>query len=174
MAIWPFQTSRANRDAGRLLAAVTAASRQPALFAPGRIPDTLQGRFEAMALFASLAMIRLRAEPNAHALAQTFTDMLFRSFDAGLREAGTGDLAVPKRMRGLAGSFYGRLEVYGSACEAKDVAALTRAIGRNVLGDEAHAAAGEIAAHTLELVQLHAQGPLDAMFQAEGWPPFSP
>lgn len=174
MAIWPFQSSRANLDADRLLLAVSAVSRQPALFAPSRIPDTLRGRFEAMALLGSLAMIRLRVEPNTEALAQAFTDKLFSGFDAGLREAGTGDLAVAKRMRGLAGSFYGRLAAYSTAIEASDAPALARAIGRNVFGEETHPAAGELASYALGLARTHTQGPLESMFEAEGWPPFSP
>jgi cytochrome b pre-mRNA-processing protein 3 len=115
MAIWPFQPSRADRDAQRLLAAVMQASRRPALFAPGRIADTLEGRFEAVALYGALALIRLRADPGAAALGQEFTDRLFRALDSGLREAGVGDLVVPKRMRALAGAFYGRLDAYGAA-----------------------------------------------------------
>jgi cytochrome b pre-mRNA-processing protein 3 len=63
-----------------------------------------------MALFGSLAMIRLQADASATPLAQRFADRLFRLFDAGLREAGVGDLSVPKRIRGLAGAFYGRLQ----------------------------------------------------------------
>src|SRR5687768_56804 len=102
MAIWPFRPSRASQDAERLLEAVTAASRRPALFAPGRIPDTLEGRFEMLSLSAALAMLRLRADAGAAPLAQSFADRLFRSIDAGLREAGVGDTAVPKRMQKLA------------------------------------------------------------------------
>ena len=48
MPIWPFHRSRADEDAESLLAAVTQASRRPALFGEGRIPDTLEGRFELM------------------------------------------------------------------------------------------------------------------------------
>ena len=92
----------------RLLEAVTEASRRPALFAAGRIPDTLEGRFEAMALYGSLALIRLRADAGAAPLAQCFADKLFRTFDAGLREEGVGDLAVPKRMQKLAAPYASR------------------------------------------------------------------
>ncbi|MEZ6021914.1 MAG: ubiquinol-cytochrome C chaperone family protein [Hyphomonadaceae bacterium] len=59
-------------------------------------------------------------------MAQAFTDTLFRFFDAGLREAGVGDLTVPKRMHKLAASFYGRLNAYVAAIEAEDRPALGR------------------------------------------------
>jgi cytochrome b pre-mRNA-processing protein 3 len=156
----------------RLLEAVTEASRRSALFAAGRIPDTLEGRFEAMALYGSLALIRLRADEGAAPLAQTFADTLFRAFDAGLREGGVGDLSVPKRMRALAASFYGRLSVYGAAIEAGDPAPLAAALGRNVFADEAHAFAPVFAEHVLAVARTQAEAPVDALFSASGWPQF--
>lgn len=170
MAIWPFQPSRASQDADRLLAAVTHASRRAPLFGAGRIPDTFDGRFEAMALHGALALIRLRTEHGAEPLAQDFTDRLFRLFDAGLREDGVGDLAVAKRMRGLASSFYGRLEAYGSALAAGDGMALAAALGRNVFADEAHAYAQVLAAHVIKTARIQSESPLSTLFTRGGWP----
>lgn len=170
MAIWPFQSSRARQDAARLLDAVTQASRRPALFAPGRIPDTLEGRFEAMTLYGALALIRLRSDAGAAPLAQVFADALFRVFDAGLREAGVGDLAVPKRMQKLAASFYGRLEAYGQAIGAGDHAALSAALGRNVFADEAHAFAPLLATHVLDAARAQTEASVDTLFSERGWP----
>jgi cytochrome b pre-mRNA-processing protein 3 len=168
MAIWPFTPSRAKKDADRLLIAVTEASRRPALFGPGRIPDTMEGRFEAMVLNGALALIRLRTEPGAEPLAQSFTDKLFLLFDAGLREAGVGDLTVPKRMRALAGSFYGRLDAYAAPIAASDAAALAAALSRNVVGDSPFAAG--LAGHVLASAQAQSQTPLEALFEPAGWP----
>lgn len=170
MPIWPFQPSRASQDAVRLLQAVTEVSRRPALFAEGRIPDTLEGRFEAMALYGSLALIRLRADNDAAPLAQAFADKLFRAFDAGLREEGVGDLSVPKRMQGLAASFYGRLNAYSAAIESGEAGPLAAALGRNVLADEAHAFAPVFAAHVLTVARTQAVASVDALFSAGGWP----
>jgi cytochrome b pre-mRNA-processing protein 3 len=132
MRIWPFRRSRVRADAQRLLEAVQAAGRRPALFGAGGAADTLKGRFEMMALSAALALIRLRAEPQAQPLAQAFTDALFRHFDAGLREHGVGDTSVPKRMHKLAGDFYGRLEAYGAAITAGDADTLAAALVRQL------------------------------------------
>lgn len=170
MPIWPFQPSRASQDAVRLLQAVTEASRRPALFGAGRIPDTLEGRFEAMALYGSLALIRLRADEGAGPLAQSFADRLFQFFDAGLREEGVGDLAVPKRMQKLVASFYGRLEAYGGAIKAVDSTALAAALGRNVFADEAHVFAPFFAEHVLAVARAQAEASVDALFSASGWP----
>src|SRR5262245_29059216 len=130
MPIWPFQRSRADEDAERLLAAVTDASRRPAFFGEDRVGDTLEGRFELMTIHGALALIRLQGEPDAEPLAQAFADHLFSMFDAGLREAAVGDTAVPKRMHKLAGDFYGRLDAYGAALS--DPSALEAALARNI------------------------------------------
>ena len=106
-----------------MLLQVTNASRNPALFGEGRVADTLDGRFELVALHASLALIRLREAPDAEALAQAFVNALFRRLDSGLREEGVGDLAVPKRMQRLASAFYGRADAYAAALR-KDASAL--------------------------------------------------
>jgi cytochrome b pre-mRNA-processing protein 3 len=170
MRIWPFRRSRAEEDAERLLETVQAASRRPALFGAGGAPDTLEGRFEVVALTASLALLRLQAEPEARPLAQAFTDKLFRSFDAGLREDGVGDTTVPKRMRKLAGDFYGRLDAYGRAVTDRDTAALADAIVRNVAISEAFAA--RLAPHLLTTAVQQAEAPLTALFDSTAWPDF--
>ena len=168
MQIWPFRPSQAESDAERLLAIVVALSRRPAFFGENRVPDTLQGRFEILTLHAGLALIRLRSEANAGRLAQAFTDRLFRRIDAGLREAGVGDLTVPKRMRRLAGDFYGRLEAYGEALAAGS--GLTAAIARNVFGAGEHAFAAGLASYVRETASQHAAAPAAALLDQAGWP----
>lgn len=170
MPIWPFRRSRAREDAEALLAAVTAVSRNPAFFGEGRVPDTLQGRFELMTLNAILALVRLGPEPDVEPLAQAFTDQLFDQFDAGLREEGVGDTAVPKRMHKLAGDFYGRLGAYAEAISARDEAALAAAMGRNVLGAEDHPFAGSLAAYALRTATHQAEAPVESLHRPEGWP----
>ncbi len=171
MAVWPFQRSRARKDAERLLGAVTLISRQPAFFGEGRAADTLEGRFEVMALHGALALIRLRADPGLEPLAQEFTDAMFSQFDAGLREASVGDMAVPRRMRRLASAFYGRLEVYGGALDAADSATLTDALSRNLLKDEAARFAAVLADYAKRTVEHQANLPVDALFRLDGWAP---
>lgn len=120
-------------------------------------------------LHAALALVRLRADPGVEVLAQNFTDQLFRHFDAGLRESGVGDLTVPKKMRKLAGDFYGRLEAYGAALAAVDAAALGAAISRNVFGDETTPFASALAKATLETARSQGGAPLEALFEAGAW-----
>lgn len=172
MGIWPFARSAAARDAEAVLDAVTAASRRPWLYGPGRAPDTLEGRFELLTLFASLAMIRLRKEPQAEALAQHFTDKLFRLIDAGLREAGVGDTSVPKRMRKMAGDFYGRLEAYAGPAEAGDLPVLEAAFARNVGAEPAFASM--LAGIAVATLARQAELPVAQLAHNDSWPAASP
>lgn len=163
MPAWPFNRSQSKALAQRILDAVVAASRQPCLFGPGRIPDTLDGRFELVTLNAALVLVRLRNEPDGAAVAQHFTDLLFSYFDAGLREAGVGDLTVPKRMHALAGTFYARVDAYGGAIGSPE--ALSAAIRRGLPDMEI---APELAARAQALHAQQAQAPVVAL--AEPWP----
>lgn len=130
----------------------------------------MEGRFELMAINGCLALFRLRAEPALRPLAQAFTDQFFSLFDAGLREAGTSDTAVPKRMSRMASDFYGRLDAYGGALE--DVDALEAALARNVWRLPSHPFAGALAQYVANSARAQAKAPISAMFSAEGWPQF--
>lgn len=171
MGIWPFRRSRVEEDADRLLAAVRAASRQPMMFGVGRIPDTLQGRFEAVTLHAGLALFRLRADAATADLTQLFTDKLFREFDAGLREEGVGDTSVSKRMHKLAGEFYGRIQAYSAAIETADGSSLAGALERNV--GLAPAFAASLAAYAFATAKRQAGQPFASMFEIAAWPQFA-
>lgn len=115
---------------------LSAASRAPALYGPGRVADSPDGRFELLALHASVFFNRLAKKgPQAEETSQEVFDILFSAMDHALRELGVGDISVGKRIRKLAESFYGRLAVYHDGIvggEAK-FEALTQAIATHVL-----------------------------------------
>jgi cytochrome b pre-mRNA-processing protein 3 len=169
---WPFRRTRADVDAGLLLSCVTQISRQPSFFGEARIPDTLEGRLELMTLHACLALLRLGEGAGEAPLGQAFADQLFRQFDSGLREAGVGDLAVPKRMRKIAGAFYGRLSAYAAALAVSDKA-LEEAVARNVFAAAPADApfAGGLAAYARTAFETQAAAPIEALFRLDGWPP---
>jgi cytochrome b pre-mRNA-processing protein 3 len=170
MPVWPFRRSQAEEDALRLLAAITKISRQPAFFGEGRVADTLEGRLEVMTLHACLALIRIGQDPGLAPLGQAFADALFRNFDAGLREAGVGDTAVPKRMRKLAGAFYGRLEAYGSELKAEAPDVLAEAVARNILRTDGPSVyAVTLASYARATAHAQAGAPIDSLFRLDGW-----
>lgn len=170
MPIWPFKQSNTVRMAEKLLDAVVVASRRRENFGETKAPDTLEGRFELMALNAALVLLRLRGEAQCTGLAQTFTDRFFSRVDAGLREAAVGDLAVPKRMHKLAGAFYGRLDAYTKAIDADDRAALEAAISRNIFGGKATPFAHTLAALIVRTAAFQARLAPEQLAEDGAWP----
>ncbi len=164
---WPFAAPPERAAALALVATVSTASRFEPLFAPGRIPDTVEGRLESLLLHGALALMRLRAEPGAESLGQAFADAYFRHIDSGLREAAVGDLAVPRRMRTIAGQFYGRLDAYAGA--VKDREALAEALGRNVFRDAAHPFAPALAHYAQKLRAQLGAAPARTLSTPEAW-----
>jgi cytochrome b pre-mRNA-processing protein 3 len=70
---------------------------------------------------------------NERELAQALVDTLFTRLDEALREQGAGDMGISRRMKAMAGAFYGRLSAYG---EAREEEALAAALLRNVFRGE--------------------------------------
>jgi cytochrome b pre-mRNA-processing protein 3 len=122
---------RATIDA--LYGTIVAQARRPAFYRDFAVPDTVEGRFEMIVLHVALFFRRVRDERDGvRALGQGVFDSFCRDLDHSLREMGVGDLAVPKRMRGLGEAFYGRAQSYDRALGGGDQAALAGALARNV------------------------------------------
>ncbi|MGD2132494.1 MAG: ubiquinol-cytochrome C chaperone family protein [Maricaulaceae bacterium] len=118
----------------RLLDAARDAARRPALYGPGRIPDTLDGRFESMVLHVALLHERLSGAGEEYPEErQAMFDQMFDEFDAALREIGVGDLSVSKKIRKMGEAFYGRLNAYRAALISGDDSALEDVLRRNAL-----------------------------------------
>lgn len=94
---------------------VSRQARATELFESCGIPDTLDGRFDALALHAALAIDRLRSEPDGEVLAQAFFDAMFRHLDLTLREIGVQDLGVGRRIKIMAEGLHGRALAYREA-----------------------------------------------------------
>jgi cytochrome b pre-mRNA-processing protein 3 len=111
-----FKKTGAPPSVERVYADIVAASRAPALYREMGVPDTVMGRFEALALHMGLALRRLKAlPPPADSLAQELVDRFFADLDSALREIGIGDVSVPKKVKKLGAAFYGRLSAYDAA-----------------------------------------------------------
>lgn len=164
-----FRQRRARRDGliHRLHDAVVEASRTPALYGPDGLPDTVDGRFEALVLHALLVLRRLRALPAPAAdVAQDLVDALFAHLEIALRESGIGDFGVPKRMKKIGQGFYDRIDKYEPALAAGAPALAAAIAGRVPVPPEA---AARIAAYCLETEALLAEADLDRILAG---PPF--
>ena len=99
-----------------LYSAAVKAARDPHFFGVLGVPDTLDGRFDLVALFTALVIERLRMAPDpGPALAQAVFDAMFSDMDVTLREMGVGDLSVGKKVRAMWEGFHGRALSYGPA-----------------------------------------------------------
>ena len=114
--------------ASRLEAQLIARARAPIFYRGLEVPDTVDGRFDMVALHGWLALDRLKAA-GMDAEAQALTDLLFIGFDEALREQGTGDMGMGRRMKAFASAFFGRLSAYSGA---RDEIMLAEALARNV------------------------------------------
>ena len=111
-------------------------AREPVFYTEWGVPDTLDGRFELLALHAFLVLNRLKREHAAsEGFAQLLFDTMFADLDRALREMGIGDLGVGKRVKAMATGFYGRIVAYEKGLA--DRAALVDALRRNLYGTAA-------------------------------------
>ncbi len=128
-----FPSRRHERAGFALYTASVAAARDPVYFDQLGVPDTLDGRFDLVGLFAALLIRRLCQLPApGPALAQSVFDAMFADMDFNLREIGVGEMSVGRKMRGMWEAFHGRAMAYEAPLAAGDKPALAAALGRNV------------------------------------------
>ena len=118
----------------KLYEAIVAAARHPVPYASWGVADTLDGRFDMIAMHAFLVIDRLKGADQG--LRQRLVDEVFADMDRSLREMGVGDLSVGKKVRKMAEVFYGRIAAYEAAL-AGGGAALEAVLARNVFPDGA-------------------------------------
>ena len=139
--------ARRERVGFTLYAASVAAARDPYLFTVVGVPDTLDGRFDVVGIYAFLAIQRLKREPEpGPALAQAVFDAMFSDMDINLRELGVSDMSIGKRVRAMWEAFHGRALAYSQAMEAGDIPALEAALARNIWRGAAPPSEGSAAA----------------------------
>jgi cytochrome b pre-mRNA-processing protein 3 len=132
-----FRRHRLHDAALLLYGAIVEQARRPVFFAVLGVPDTLDGRFELIALHEFLVLNRLKADRvRTEKLAQALFDIMFIDMDRALREMGVGDLGVGKHVKRMAKAFYGRVVSYERGLAAGG-AELREALQRNLYGTAA-------------------------------------
>jgi cytochrome b pre-mRNA-processing protein 3 len=125
--------TREERAGAKLYGVAVAAARTPWFYRVLGVPDTLDGRFDLVALHAFLLVHRLQDAPSpGPALAQAVFDAMFSDMDDNLREIGVSDLSVGRRMRAMWEAFHGRSKAYALAIDSMDRQALEAALARNI------------------------------------------
>jgi len=157
------------RTAARLYEAAVERARSPAFYTGCAVPDTLDGRFDMIALHVFLLLRRLKAGgPGQSSLAQALYDAMFEDMDRALRELGAGDLGVGRRVKAMAQAFSGRVAAYDSALDGTD-AALRAALSRNVYRCESgpEAAVAALSDYLRRQAAALAAQPIGAVMQGE-------
>jgi cytochrome b pre-mRNA-processing protein 3 len=98
--------------APRLYAAIVARGRAPHWYAEGRVPDTIDGRFDMIAAMLALVLLRLEQDPEAIGPSTALAECFIEDMDGQLREIGIGDIVVGKHMGKMMGMVGGRLGAY--------------------------------------------------------------
>ena len=162
MALW-FRPSSDEAGAARLYTALVEQARAPVFYRDYGVPDSLDGRYEMLALHMILVLRRLK-RGDAATLAQALFDAMFADMDRALREIGVGDLSVGPRVKEMARALYGRIAAYEAGIAAAgDV--LEQALARNVYGTVATPRPAAVAA--LAAYVRSAEALLDAVPMAE-------
>jgi cytochrome b pre-mRNA-processing protein 3 len=129
----PLRRRSFERTGYELYGRAVGAARDPWLYTDIGVPDTLDGRFDAIGLYAFLAIDRLsRDAPPGPEAAQALFDAMFRDMDINLREMGVGDLSVGRKVKEMWEAFHGRAKAYSAPVAAGDADALAQALARNV------------------------------------------
>ena len=121
------------QQARQYYAELVTQSRTTELYTHCGIPDTLDGRFEAVILHVFMEEIRLKSsQDTSEQWLRLLHESFFADMDRSLREGGVGDTGISKRVQRMASGFYGRLTSYHDAWG--DDAAFKDALLRNAYG----------------------------------------
>lgn len=119
--------------ADTLYTAVVAEARRPDWYLAGQVPDTVDGRFDMIALVLSLVLMRLEdagTDAGAAQLSADLTERFIADMDGTLRQDGVGDQNVGKHIGRMVAALGGRLGAYRDA--RGDDAAFGEALRRNL------------------------------------------
>lgn len=171
MLNWFKEHRRRKRNAHDLYGSIVTLSRQPDLFRGIDGLDTVEGRFEILVAHMFLYLERLQREGEAtRPLSQELVDLFFADMDTTMRELGVGDMAVPKKIKGIATAFGGRMKGYTDVMEQESRDPLLHHLAEcfdAVPGPES-AAAGKLAAYLHACRDELARLPVDDLHRPLG------
>lgn len=124
------------RQAAALYALAAQQAREPAFYRRLSVPDTLDGRFDMVVLHVVLLLWGLKPRDAAGGpLSQALIERMFADMDYALREMGSTDTGVGKRIMAMVSGFYGRLKAYHAALDAPEEGEpLIAALDHNLYG----------------------------------------
>lgn len=157
----------------KLYAGAVAQARSARFYAELGVRDSLEGRFELFSLHVVLLMERLKGQGEAAAeTSQAVFDQYVRGLDDAFRQIGVSDTAVGKKMKKLAGAFYGRLKAFDEAFAAlPDPTELDAVLARTVFEERGQGDVPAVSAYVRSAREHLAAQPLDGFLRGEAqWP----
>jgi cytochrome b pre-mRNA-processing protein 3 len=131
--------------------AIVAKGRDPSWYRDGRVPDTLDGRFDMIAAILSLVLLRLEKEgESGKGPSVLLTEIFIEDMDGTLRQLGIGDYVVGKHVGRMMSAVGGRLTAFRAG---RTAGSLVEAVTRNIF-HEAPPSEEAVAFVTAGLTQL--------------------
>ena len=135
MLRWFKKRNRARATAVQLYGSSVTQARRETFYASWGVPDTVEGRYEVIAMHLCLLALRLQREGEAgDELARLVFEAFVTEIDDSMREQGVADLKVPGRVRKAATGLYDRFEDYRDALNLPEPEALERALAGHFAG----------------------------------------
>lgn len=129
---------------------IVALGRAPHWYVEGKVPDTIDGRFDMIAAVLSIVLLRLESEPQGISPSTALAECFIDDMDGQLREIGIGDIIVGKHMGRMMGMVGGRLGAYRTGLAEGGLGqALTRNLYRGQAPDPAALEHVEVGLHAL-------------------------
>lgn len=100
--------------------AIVTRGRESHWYAQGRVPDTLDGRFDMIAAILSFLLLRLEGEADGKQESVWLTEIFVADMDGQLREIGIGDVIVGKHIGKMMSALGGRLTAYRAAIQGRE------------------------------------------------------
>ncbi len=100
----------------------------------GRVPDTVDGRFDMLAAILSCVFIRLERKSDSEREQVWLTELFVEDMDGNLRQIGIGDMSIGKHVGKMMGALGGRLEAYRDSLTGEGD--LEAAVRRNIYRGE--------------------------------------
>lgn len=157
--LWPFNHFRKPPAPLRgtiegIYGTIVAQAREPRFYRELGVADTVNGRFDMLLLHLWLLLRQLKHIGGASGisqepLSQGLIDRFCSDMDHNLRELGTSDLKVPRKMQEFGRAFYGRAAAYDRAL-AEGPEALALALDKNIYNGTDLAQARRLARYVAE------------------------
>ena len=115
-------TNNLRAQTSHRLEAAKRAALQPTLYASWGVPDTFDGRFEALLALVSVEFARLNRD-NAPRAADALLTALMQDVELALQASGVSEAGMRKKMRQVETASFARVEQIGAALRTGETTA---------------------------------------------------